>query len=286
MVLDYMKRSPLSVLNEAVLCAAVGLIDLISAVTIVFFSMGNAICQARSNFAFWNACGAHFAVIALLWTVTFLVTVYAVCLAYAAKRYSRLHPLDQSSVWKKKVKQVHWSRASYSPKNPPGRRLRKQGPLDIESLRRVVVDKDSRTLSRQIGYVSSSPLPATPSRPIGHPPGLDSPAGFAERMGYFRRDARGEYVPSTPTLRRGPPPGYVHPVPPEKVERGTIFRMQTPGITDTRPPSFPDLPNPFPPAHTSRGAVPLAQGPVDLVAASWSSSHFSASSSGTLFCQF
>ncbi|CAE7170861.1 unnamed protein product [Rhizoctonia solani] len=281
MVLDYMKRSPLSVLNEAVLCAAAGLVDLISAVTILFFSMGNAICQTRSNLAFWNACGAHFAVITLLWTATFLLGSYAACLTYVAKRYSRLHPLDQNSVWKKKVKQVHWSRASYSPKNSPGRRLRKQGPLDIESLRRVVVDKDNRALSRQMGHAFSSPLPATPSRSIGHPPALNSPAGFAERMGYFRRDAQGEYIPSTPTLRRGPPPGDVRPIPPQRVERGTIFRMQTPGVADTRRPSFPDLPNPFPPAYSVQGTAPLAQGPVDSAARSWSSSHSSANSTSS-----
>ncbi|CAE6489307.1 unnamed protein product [Rhizoctonia solani] len=279
-VLDYMKRSPLSVLNEVVLLGGAGLIDLISAVTILFFSMGNAICQAQSSLTFWNACGAHFAVIALLWTATFLLILYAACLTYAAKRYSRLHPLDQDSVWKKKLKQVHWGRASYSPKNPPGRRLRKQGPLDIESLRRVVADNDSQTLSRQMGHVSLLPPPATPSRSIGHTPRLDSPVGFAERMGYFRRDAPGEYVPSTPTLRRGPPPGDVHSTTPERVERGTIFRMQTPGITDTRRPSFPDLPNPFPPTHTFHGAIPPAQGTVDLMAHS-SSSHSSAASSGS-----
>ncbi|KAL5633285.1 hypothetical protein ACGC1H_003696 [Rhizoctonia solani] len=276
-VLDYMKRSPLNVLNEAVLCAAAGLVDLISAVTILFFSMGNAMCRTRSSLAFWNACGAHFAVIALLWTATFLLALYTICLTYAAKRYSRLHSLDKDSVWKKKVKQVRWSRTSYSPKNPPGRRLRKQSPLDIESLQRVVVDKDSRTLSRQMGHVLPSPLPATPSQPIGYPPGLDSPAGFAERMGYLRRDARGEYVPSTPTLPRGPPPGDVLPIPPQRVERGTIFRMQTPGI-DTRRPSFPDLPNPFPPTPTFHGAMPPTQGHADLMARSLSSSY---SSSGT-----
>ncbi|CAE6482273.1 unnamed protein product [Rhizoctonia solani] len=270
-ILDHMKRSPLSALTEVILCAAAGLVDLISAVTIVFFNMGDAICKARSSFAFWNACGAHFAVIALLWTATFL--------PYVVKRYSRLHPLDQDSVWKKKVKQIPWDRASYAPKDAPGRRLRKQGPLDIESLRRVVADKESQTLSRQVGYVPSSPLPATPSRSIGRPAGLDSPVGFAERMGYFRRDVQGEYVPSTPTLRRELPQGSLHHIPRQGVERGAIVRMQTPGITDARRPSFPVLPNPFPPKYTFHGAGPPAQGPVDSAPRLWPSSHSSTNSS-------
>ncbi|KAG8692053.1 hypothetical protein FRC11_007019 [Ceratobasidium sp. 423] len=153
------------------------------------------------------------------------------------------------------------------------------GPLDIESLRRVVADKDSQTLSRQMGYVSSLPLPATPSRSVGRPAGLDSPVGFAERMGYFRRDAQGEYVPSTPTFRREPPRGNLPHVPRQGVEHGAIVRMQTPGTIDTRRPSFPVLPNPFPPKYTSHGAGPPVQGPVDSMPRSWSSSHSSANSS-------
>ncbi|CAE6454440.1 unnamed protein product [Rhizoctonia solani] len=280
-VLDYMKRSPLGVLNEVVLCAAAGLVDLISAVTILFFSMGDTICKARSSIAFWNACGAHFAVIALLWTTTFLLISYAICLACMAKRYSQLHPLDKDSVWKKKVKQIRWNRTSYSPKNPPGRRLRKQGPLDIESLRRVIVDKESQSFTRQMGYVSSTPLPTTPSRSISRPPGLDSPVAFAERMGYFRRDAQGDYVPSTPTLRRGLPPTDLQRVSPEGVERGAIFHMQTPGITGSRRPSFPELPKPSPPKDAFRGTLPPAQGPVDIVSRSWSSSYSATNSSGS-----
>ncbi|CAE6463002.1 unnamed protein product [Rhizoctonia solani] len=280
MVLDYLMRSPLSLSNEAILCAAAGLIDLISAVATLFFSMGDTICKVRSNFGFWNACGVHFAVIILLWTSTFLLITYAICLACAAKRFSQLHPLDKESVWKKKVKQIPWSRTSYSPQNSPGRRLRKRGPLDIESLRRVIADKDSQTLSRQMGYASSSTLPATPSRPVGRPPGLDSPVGFAERMGYLRREAQGEYVPSTPTLRRESPPGRLHRVPAEEVERGTIFRMQTPSTNGTRRPSFPDLPNPFP-SRTFHGAAQPIQVSAELTPHSWTPSHSSANSSGS-----
>ncbi|KAJ1306752.1 hypothetical protein OPQ81_007738 [Rhizoctonia solani] len=278
-VLDYMKRSPLTVLTEAVLCTAAGLLDLTSAVTILFFNVGDTICKARSSFAFWNACGAHFAVIVLLWTATLLLVAYAIALTYVAKRYSQLHPLDQDSVWKKKVKQVNWSRASYSPQNLPGQRLRKRGPLDIESFRRVIVDKDSQILSRQMGYASSPlPAPATPARSIGRPPGLDSPVGFVERMGYFRRDAQGEYAPSTPTLRREPPQGALHRIPLEGVERGAIFRMETPGNTGPRRPSFPNLPSPFPPKHTVHGAALPAQGAVGSTPHPWISPHSSSNS--------
>ncbi|KAH7335343.1 hypothetical protein B0J17DRAFT_71975 [Rhizoctonia solani] len=132
-----------------------------------------------------------------------------------------------------------------------------------------------------MGYVSSFPLPATPSRSISRPPGLDSPVGFAERMGYFRREGQGEYVPSTPTLRRGPPPTGLQHVSPEGVERGAIFHMQTPGIAGTRRPSFPELPNPFPPKDTFHGTLPPAQGPVDVVSRSWSSSYSATNSSGS-----
>ncbi|GAB1518319.1 hypothetical protein RhiTH_001378 [Rhizoctonia solani] len=281
MVLDYLMRSPLNVSNEAILYGAAGLIDLISAVATLFFTMDNSICKVRPRFDFWNTCGAHFAVVILLWTSTFLLVSYAICLAFIAKRYSQLHPLDKESVWNKKVKQVSWSRTSYSPQNLPGRRLQKRGPLDIESLRRVVADKDSRTLSRQMGYSYSSPLPATPSRPIGRPPGLDSPVGFAERMGYFRREAQGEYVPSTPTLRQEPSLGHPHRVPAQEVERGAVFRMQTPGVNGIRRPSFPDLPNPFPLPHASHGSTQPIPITVEPAPRSWTPSHSSANSNGS-----
>jgi hypothetical protein len=157
---------------------------------------------------------------------------------------------------------------------------RKRGPLDIESLRRVIVDQDSQTLSRQIGYASSSLLPATPSRTIGRPPGLDSPVGFAERMGYLRREGQGEYVPSTPTLRRESPRGGLHRVPLEEVERGTIFRMQTATTNTPHLPSFSTLPDSFP-SHTFRSAAQPVQVSTELEPRSWTASHSSANSSGS-----
>ncbi|KAF8603780.1 hypothetical protein BDV93DRAFT_522943 [Ceratobasidium sp. AG-I] len=258
MVLDSQRKSPLNIQNEIILCATAGGADLISAVAMLFFKMGDAICSPRLSSDIWNTCGASVATVALLWTSTFLLFAYAIGLFYTARRHGRLHPSAEKSVWRQTVKKTAWTRQTYSADSPPGRRLRKKLPLDVESLRRVVKDKDSRPLSRDKGYPSTSSLSSTtPSRPVVRPPGIQPPpTGFAEHMGYFRRDAYGEYVASTPTRSREFLPPNPSRAPPEKLGGGAMFNMNT--QQPPRRPSFPDLPNPFPPAPLTGnvGAMP------------------------------
>lgn len=279
-ILDYAQRSPLSVLSEIVFCAAAGGIDFISAIAVLLFKMSGAICGVRPSNDFWNTCGAQFAVAALLWTTTFLLFTYTIVLFYAAKRYDALHPLGKESVWRQTVKETRWPRQTYSVDNPPGRRLRKRAPLDVESLRRVVQDRESSTFGRQMSYGSSSSLPATPLRSAVRPPGLDSPSavGFSGRMGYLRRDAQGEYVPSTPALR-GPLPGSSYRGPPEGVRHGTVPGIQA--MTSHRRPSFPDLPNPFPPQPAPNNPTLSIQQTAIQVSRSRAYSNSSGNSSGS-----
>ncbi|KAG8741508.1 hypothetical protein FRC12_015661, partial [Ceratobasidium sp. 428] len=89
------------------------------------------------------------------------------------------------------------------------------------------------------------------AHPPTRPPGLDSPVGFAERMGYFRRDAHGDYVPSTPNGSREMLSAKRYRTRSEEIERGTVFTMQTPQL---RHPSYPDLPNPFSPKPAAQDA--------------------------------
>ncbi|KAG9104308.1 hypothetical protein FRC06_003816 [Ceratobasidium sp. 370] len=88
------------------------------------------------------------------------------------------------------------------------------------------------------------------SRPLARPPRLGSPIGFAERMGYFRRDAHGEYVPSTPNASREMLPAGRHRARSEEIG-GAVFTIQTP---QPRRPSHPDLPNPFSPLPAAQDA--------------------------------
>lgn len=107
----------------------------------LFFKEGDAICGLRPSSAMWNTCGASLAVMALLWTSTFLrelfpltlrperliqplVFAYAIGLFYTARRHDKLHPLAEKSVWKQTVKGIPWARQTYSTASPPGRRLR------------------------------------------------------------------------------------------------------------------------------------------------------------------
>lgn len=157
--------------------------------------------------------------------------------------------------------------------------ISKRLPLDVESLRRVVKDNDSQPLSREKDYPSTSSLPSTtPSRPVIRPPGLEpSPTGFAERMGYLRRDAHSEYVASTPTRSREFLPPNPSRASPEKPEAGVVFNMNV--QQPPRRPSFPDLPNPFPPAPLmgNDGAMPS---PKRLAAPPTPRSRSSSNSSG------
>lgn len=151
----------------------------------------------------------------------------------------------------------------------------------MESLRRVVKDKDTQPLPRKKGYVSTSSLSSTaPSRPIIRPPGLEpmpSPSGFAERMGYFRRDAYGEYVASTPTRSREFLPPNPSRSPPKEVEGGVVFNMHN--QQPPRRPSFPDLPNPFPPPPLT-GNVGALPSPKRLLTPPTPRSRSSSNSSG------
>ncbi|QRV88823.1 hypothetical protein RhiJN_16841 [Ceratobasidium sp. AG-Ba] len=276
MVRDWQRRSPFSIQSEVILCATAGGMDLISGVAIFFFNSSDAICGSNPSDSFWNLCSAHFAIVSLLWTSTFLLLAYAVALFCTAWRYSILHPLSRRSVWKQTVKGTHWSRETLSPANPPGSRLRKKYPLDIESLRRVVKDEESQIIPRQMGSFSvSSPMATNPRLGI-HPPAIDSPVGFAERMGYFRRDAHGEYIPSTPTRSRETLPANPHRTRSEEIERGTVFTMQTP---QPRRPSYPDLPSPFPPRPLVRDAGAQSPPKLPMLASSNRSRSSSESSS-------
>ncbi|KAG9110969.1 hypothetical protein FRC07_008121 [Ceratobasidium sp. 392] len=277
MILDSRRTSPISITSEILLCTMAGGIDFISAVAVLFFKSSDVICNTRSNNGSWNLCGAHFAIVALLWTTTFLLFSYAIALFYVAWRYSVLHPFAERSVWKQTVKGTPWAREPSAPGNGSGRRLRKRAPMDIDSLRRVVKDEASHPIPRHRGSTStSSRPPAMYVRSLAPPPGLDSPVGFAERMGYFRRDAHGEYVPSSPNVSQEMLSAKRHRTKSEEIERGTVFTMQTPQF---RHPSYPDLPNPFSPRPAMQGANP--QPSPKLVAVNPSNRSRSSSNSST-----
>jgi hypothetical protein len=131
-----------------------------------------------------------------------------------------------------------------------------------------------------MGSVSSNSLPATPSRAVPRPPGPNSPTvGFAERMGYFRRDAQGEYVASTPTLPREFLQGNSHRVSLKEVGHGAVFSIQSPVVP--RRPSIPDLPNPFPPQPSFSNPILPTQRTAGLVSRLRTSSNSSGNSSAS-----
>ncbi|KAG8745640.1 hypothetical protein FRC10_007337 [Ceratobasidium sp. 414] len=115
---------------------------------------------------------------------------------------------------------------------------------------------------------------ATYPRPLARPPRIDSPVGFAERMGYFRRDAYGGYIPSTPNASREMLPANPPRARSEEI-RGAVFTIQTP---QPRRPSYPDLPNPFSPRRVAQDAS-AQPSPNSLAAASSSRSRSSSNSS-------